>query len=66
MKENKDESDKATADKEEEKIVLIKVTWKTRELLKQRGIKGETYEDIICDLLEATEEEVGRGQGGTV
>jgi len=37
---------------EEDKIVTIKVTWKIREKLKDRGKKGETYNDIITRMLE--------------
>ena len=36
---------------EEDKIVLIKVKTSTREALKKRGIKGETYDTIINRLL---------------
>lgn len=36
---------------EENKIVLIKVKVATREALKKRGIKGDTYDDIINQLL---------------
>ena len=36
----------------EDKIVLIKVRDSTREALKKRGIKGETYDTIIKRLLE--------------
>jgi len=32
---------------EEDKIVMIKVTWKLREKLKARGKKGDTYADVI-------------------
>lgn len=35
----------------ENKIVLIKVKAATREALKKRGIKGDTYDDIINQLL---------------
>lgn len=43
---------------EVDKIVIIKVKWKTREKLKQWGNKGETYEDVITQMfadLEAIE-----------
>jgi hypothetical protein len=33
-------------------IVTIKVDRITREKLKAIGIKSDTYDDIICDLLE--------------
>ena len=36
---------------EEGKIVTVKVTWKTRERLKARGKKGDTYEKIIREML---------------
>jgi len=36
---------------EEFKVVTIKVTWKTREELKARGKKGDTYEKIIRRML---------------
>ena len=35
---------------EEDKIVLIKVKLKTRELLKAIGSKGQTYDDVITQL----------------
>jgi LDH2 family malate/lactate/ureidoglycolate dehydrogenase len=33
-------------------IVGIKINRTTREKLKAIGMKGDTYEDVICDLLE--------------
>ena len=36
---------------EEDDIVLIKVKRKTRENLKKKGIKGETYDTIINQLM---------------
>ena len=51
MKEYKTASEVATSEKAEDKIVLIKVTEKTRERIKQLGIKGDTYEVIISKLL---------------
>jgi len=36
---------------EEHKVVTIKVTWGTRERLKARGKKGDTYEKIIHRML---------------
>ena len=41
---------------EEDKIVLIKVRESTREVLKRHGIKGDTYDTIINQLLEAADE----------
>jgi hypothetical protein len=35
---------------EKDKIVAIKVTWKTREKLKRFGLKGDTYEDVITKM----------------
>ena len=43
---------------EEDKIVLIKVKTLTREVLKTRGIKGETYDDIINRLLKLEKEQI--------
>jgi len=37
---------------EEDKIVLIKVKLKTRERLKAIGSKGQTYEDVIREMLK--------------
>jgi hypothetical protein len=37
---------------ENEDIVGIKITRETREKLKAIGMKGDTYEVVICDLLE--------------
>ena len=42
----------------EDRIVLIKVRESTREELKRHGIKGETYDTIINQLIEAAEEQV--------
>jgi hypothetical protein len=41
-------------------IVTIKVDRITREKLKAIGIKGDTYEDVICDLLELKSRERAR------
>ena len=35
---------------EKDKIVVIKVTSKTRERLKARGKKGDTYDDVISKM----------------
>jgi predicted CopG family antitoxin len=40
---------------EKKDMVGIKITWETREKLKAIGMKGDRYEDIICDLLERKE-----------
>lgn len=40
---------------EDDKIVVIKVTWKTRERLKSIGKKGDTYEDVISRMLDEHE-----------
>lgn len=37
---------------EKKDTVGIKITRETREKLKAIGMKGDRYEDIICDLLE--------------
>lgn len=42
---------------EENKIVIIKVTLRTREKLKRLGIKSETYDTIIKRLMEGKENE---------
>lgn len=42
-------------------IVMVKVERKTRDRLKARGKKGETYEDVISAMLEKLER--GRGTG---
>jgi hypothetical protein len=43
-------------------IVTIKVERITREKLKAIGIKSDTYDDIICDLLELELRERAREQ----
>jgi hypothetical protein len=43
-------------------IVTIKVDRITREKLKAIGIKSDTYDDIICDLLEMESRERDREQ----
>ena len=40
---------------EEDEIVTIKVTRKTRALLKAKGKKGDTYETIISKMLSDLE-----------
>jgi hypothetical protein len=40
--------------------VGIKLERTTREKLKAIGIKGDTYEDVICDLLELKSRERAR------
>ena len=35
---------------EKDKIVVIKVTSKTRKRLKARGKKGDTYDDVISKM----------------
>ena len=40
---------------EEDKIVMIKVNAKTREKLKERGKKGDTYEKVISKMLSDSE-----------
>ena len=42
---------------EEDKIVLVKVKWKTREILKARGKKGDSYDDVITHMLGLLEGE---------
>lgn len=37
--------------KEKDKIVVIKVKWSTRDRLKAIGKKGDTYDDVIAELL---------------
>jgi DNA-directed RNA polymerase alpha subunit len=39
----------------EEDIVMVKVKRKTREKLKAKGKKGETYENVITQMLSALE-----------
>ena len=46
---------------EEDKIVIIKVKAKTREKLKAKGNKGQTYDDVITHLLIDSE---GQEEGG--
>lgn len=53
MSGNKDSAEKA---EEEEEKVTIKVTWNTREMLKELGSKGETYDMVIRKLLPARKE----------
>ena len=36
---------------EKDKIVMIKVKSKTRERLKEKGKKGQTYDDVIHEML---------------
>lgn len=36
---------------EKDKIVIIKVKWNTREKLKRLGSKGDTYDDVISQML---------------
>ena len=45
---------------EENKIVIIKVTLKTREKLKAIGKKGDTYDDVITQLFRELEGDTGR------
>jgi predicted CopG family antitoxin len=35
-------------------ITTIQITEETRDKLKERGKKGDTYDDVIRDLLEQT------------
>lgn len=35
----------------------IRIETDVRDRLKERGVKGETYSDIVVRLLDATEEE---------
>jgi hypothetical protein len=44
---------------EENKIVLIKVKWKTREKLKANGKKGDTYDDVITQMFSELEGDRG-------
>lgn len=43
---------------EEDKIVLIKVKWKTREMLKAEGKKGDTYDDVIIKMFSELERHI--------
>ncbi|MEA1957592.1 MAG: hypothetical protein U9N01_04475 [Euryarchaeota archaeon] len=43
---------------EKDKIVMIKVKAKTREKLKARGRKGDTYNDVISSMFEELEQEL--------
>jgi hypothetical protein len=38
----------------EKRITSIQITEETREKLKSRGKKGETYDDIIRELLKGS------------
>jgi len=40
---------------EKDKIVFIKVRASTREELKRHGIKGDTYDTIINQLIEVSD-----------
>ena len=40
---------------DEKKIVIIKVTLKTRQKLKRRGSKGDTYDDVITQMFSELE-----------
>ena len=35
---------------QKDKIVMIKLKWKTREKLKRWGSKGDTYDDVISQM----------------
>lgn len=45
--------------RENHEIVMIKVERKTRERLKARGKKGETYEKVIVKMFEELEGDAG-------
>jgi len=45
---------------EKDKIVFIKVRASTREELKRHGIKGDTYDTIINQLIEVSERGIFR------
>jgi hypothetical protein len=40
-------------------IVMVKVERTTRDRLKARGTKGDTYEDVITKMFAELEEDVG-------
>lgn len=58
MKEYKTASDKAMDEQEEDDIVFIKVTRKTRETLKRYGFKGDTYDQIISRRFPDIQEKI--------
>jgi len=47
--------------KSERGITTIQLSYEVREKLKERGKKGQTYEEIILELLKIAEECEKRG-----
>lgn len=43
--------------KEEKDIVMVKVERETRERLKARGKKGDSYDDVISEMLSVLDKE---------
>jgi hypothetical protein len=46
---------------EGETNTTLQVSIELREQLKQRGKKGETYEDVIWRILQEADEKIGKG-----